>query len=80
MSRKYKVTQIKSQTNYQKKSTEKIAIKKAIFPWSRFPAEDTMLGPEMKATGEVLGIGKGDTKKIAELRASQKALTYLNVS
>ena len=54
----YTIEQIKSQTNYLKKSTKKIAIKKAIFPWSRFPAEDTMLGPEMKATGEVLGIGK----------------------
>ena len=54
----YTIKQIKSQTNYLKKSTKKIAIKKAIFPWSRFPAEDTMLGPEMKATGEVLGIGK----------------------
>ena len=39
-------------------SSNKVAIKKAIFPWSRFPAEDTMLGPEMKATGEVLGVGK----------------------
>ena len=49
---------VKKNTSYLNSSTEKIAIKKAIFPWSRFPAEDTMLGPEMKATGEVLGIGK----------------------
>ena len=49
---------IKKTTNYLNSSTNKVAIKKAIFPWSRFPAEDTMLGPEMKATGEVLGIGK----------------------
>ncbi len=48
---------IKSKTKYLNSTTEKIAVKKAIFPWSRFPAEDTMLGPEMKATGEVLGIG-----------------------
>jgi carbamoyl-phosphate synthase large subunit len=48
---------IKKNTEYLNNSTKKIAIKKAIFPWSRFPAEDTMLGPEMKATGEVLGIG-----------------------
>ena len=49
---------VKNNSSYLNSSTEKIAIKKAIFPWSRFPAEDTMLGPEMKATGEVLGIGK----------------------
>ena len=49
---------VKKNSSYLNSSTEKIAIKKAIFPWSRFPAEDTMLGPEMKATGEVLGIGK----------------------
>ena len=48
---------IKVKTKYLNSTTEKIAVKKAIFPWSRFPAEDTMLGPEMKATGEVLGIG-----------------------
>ena len=48
---------IKGKTKYLNSTTEKIAVKKAIFPWSRFPAEDTMLGPEMKATGEVLGIG-----------------------
>ena len=54
----YTINDIKDKTNYLNSSTEKIAIKKAIFPWSRFPAEDTMLGPEMKATGEVLGIGK----------------------
>jgi len=54
----YTINEIKDKTNYLNSSTKKIAIKKAIFPWSRFPAEDTMLGPEMKATGEVLGIGK----------------------
>ena len=48
---------IKKNTEYLNNATKKIAIKKAIFPWTRFPAEDTMLGPEMKATGEVLGIG-----------------------
>ena len=54
----YSIEEIKEKTSYLDSTTEKIAIKKAIFPWSRFPAEDTMLGPEMKATGEVLGIGK----------------------
>jgi carbamoyl-phosphate synthase large subunit len=32
------------------------AIKEAVMPWQRFPDEDTILGPEMRATGEVMGI------------------------
>jgi carbamoyl-phosphate synthase large subunit len=32
-------------------------VKEAVMPWKRFPAEDTVLGPEMRATGEVMGIG-----------------------
>ena len=35
------------------------AVKEAVLPWSRFPTEDTILGPEMRATGEVMGIGAG---------------------
>jgi len=31
-------------------------VKEAVFPWSRFPGIDTVLGPEMKSTGEVMGI------------------------
>ena len=33
-----------------------IAIKEAVFPFNRFPGVDTVLGPEMKSTGEVMGI------------------------
>ena len=35
-----------------------IAVKKVVFPFSRFPGEDIVLGPEMKSTGEVMGIDK----------------------
>ncbi len=35
-----------------------IAVKEAVFPFSRFPGVDTLLGPEMKSTGEVMGIDK----------------------
>jgi carbamoyl-phosphate synthase large subunit len=34
-----------------------IAVKEAVFPFSKFPGVDTLLGPEMKSTGEVMGIG-----------------------
>jgi len=33
-----------------------IAVKEAVFPFNRFPGVDTVLGPEMKSTGEVMGI------------------------
>jgi len=36
-----------------------VACKEAVLPWDRFPEEDTLLGPEMRATGEVMGIGPG---------------------
>ena len=32
------------------------AVKEAVLPWNRFPDEDIILGPEMRATGEVMGI------------------------
>jgi carbamoyl-phosphate synthase large subunit len=33
-----------------------IGVKEAVFPFARFPGVDTVLGPEMKSTGEVMGI------------------------
>jgi carbamoyl-phosphate synthase large subunit len=33
-----------------------IAVKEAVFPFARFPGVDTILGPEMRSTGEVMGI------------------------
>ncbi|MDD4179186.1 MAG: carbamoyl-phosphate synthase large subunit [Candidatus Margulisbacteria bacterium] len=35
---------------------EHIAVKEAVFPFSRFPGADAILGPEMRSTGEVMGI------------------------
>ena len=36
-----------------------IAVKEAVFPFARFPGVDTLLGPEMRSTGEVMGLDKG---------------------
>ncbi|WP_158744837.1 carbamoyl-phosphate synthase large subunit [Acidisphaera sp. L21] len=33
-----------------------VAVKEAVFPFARFPNVDTILGPEMKSTGEVMGL------------------------
>ncbi|MBU0504423.1 carbamoyl-phosphate synthase large subunit [bacterium] len=38
---------------------EHVCVKEAVFPFSKFPGVDTLLGPEMRSTGEVMGI---DTK------------------
>ena len=35
------------------------AVKEAVFPFKRFPGVDTLLGPEMKSTGEVMGLDRG---------------------
>ncbi|MEQ8196325.1 MAG: carbamoyl phosphate synthase large subunit, partial [Rhodospirillales bacterium] len=35
-----------------------VAVKEAVFPFARFPGVDIILGPEMKSTGEVMGLDK----------------------
>jgi carbamoyl-phosphate synthase large subunit len=35
-----------------------VSVKEAVLPFSRFPSVDTLLGPEMRSTGEVMGIGE----------------------
>ncbi|MBL4786042.1 MAG: carbamoyl-phosphate synthase large subunit [Cohaesibacteraceae bacterium] len=35
-----------------------VAVKEAVFPFARFPGVDTLLGPEMRSTGEVMGLDK----------------------
>jgi carbamoyl-phosphate synthase large subunit len=51
-----------------------ISVKEAVLPFERFPGTDTILGPEMRSTGEVMGIdvdfGKAFAK--AELGANQR--------
>jgi carbamoyl-phosphate synthase large subunit len=38
------------------KKLKHIAVKEAVFPFARFPGVDTILGPEMRSTGEVMGL------------------------
>jgi carbamoyl-phosphate synthase large subunit len=35
------------------------SVKEAVFPFAKFPGVDTLLGPEMRSTGEVMGVGLG---------------------
>jgi len=43
-----------------------IAVKEAVFPFARFPGVDTILGPEMKSTGEVMGIDRDFSRAFAK--------------
>ena len=40
------------------KPQKHIAVKEAVFPFARFPGVDTVLGPEMRSTGEVMGLAE----------------------
>jgi carbamoyl-phosphate synthase large subunit len=42
----------------EEREPEHIAIKEAVFPFVKFPGTDVVLGPEMKSTGEVMGIDR----------------------
>ncbi|WP_040304429.1 carbamoyl-phosphate synthase large subunit [Ahrensia sp. R2A130] len=44
-----------------------VAVKEAVFPFARFPGVDTLLGPEMRSTGEVMGLD--DTFALAFAKA-----------
>ena len=40
------------------KKLNHVAVKEAVFPFNRFPGVDVLLGPEMRSTGEVMGLDK----------------------
>ncbi len=61
------------------------SVKESVFPFAKFPGVDTLLGPEMKSTGEVMGTGKtfGEAFYKASLGASselpQKGVAFISV-
>jgi carbamoyl-phosphate synthase large subunit len=52
-------------------------VKSPVFPWSKFPGVDTVLGPEMKSTGEVMGAADnfGEAFAKAQISAGQRLPT-----
>ncbi|HEB69143.1 MAG TPA: carbamoyl phosphate synthase large subunit, partial [Desulfobulbus sp.] len=54
------------------------AVKEAVFPFDRFENVDTLLGPEMKSTGEVMGID--DSLGLAMAKSQQAAGQHLPMS
>src|SRR6202034_995787 len=61
-------------------------VKSPVFPWGKFPGVDTVLGPEMKSTGEVMGVADnfGEAFAKAQLSAGQqlplKGTIFLSVN
>jgi len=50
-------------------------VKSPVFPWNKFPGVDTVLGPEMKSTGEVMGVADNFGEAFAKLRP-RRARSY----
>ncbi len=68
----------KKLNNFSELKTEKLAyvgVKEAVFPFNMFPEVDPLLGPEMRATGEVMGLA--DTFGLAFFKAEEAAGTKL---
>ena len=55
------------------------SVKEAVFPFNRFPGVDTILGPEMKSTGEVMGVGEtfGEAFVKSQVAAGMKHMANL---
>ena len=63
-----------------------VAVKEAVMPFERFPGVDTLLGPEMRSTGEVMGIDRtfglafSKAEAAAGVRLPTKGTVFISVS
>jgi carbamoyl-phosphate synthase large subunit len=57
---------------FKPKRKEHIAVKEAVFPFNKLPGADLILGPEMKSTGEVMGISTSFGESFAKSQSSAK--------
>ena len=57
---------------YKPKLKNHIAVKEAVFPFNKLPGADLILGPEMKSTGEVMGISKSFGESFAKAQEACK--------
>ncbi|NQZ14938.1 MAG: carbamoyl-phosphate synthase large subunit [Alphaproteobacteria bacterium] len=55
-------------------SADHTAVKAPVFPFDRFPGTDTILGPEMKSTGEVMGIDKDVAQAFAKSQLAARTM------
>ena len=66
-----------SQFNLKKKDIKHFGVKEAVFPFNMFPTIDPILGPEMRSTGEVLGMA--DSYGMAFFKSQEAALSPLPI-
>jgi len=69
---------LKDQGITQEVVPEYFSVKEAVFPFIKFPGVDPLLGPEMKSTGEVMGVGKSFGEAFA--KSQRAAGVHLNQS
>ena len=62
---------------YESLSPELSFVKEAVMPFDKFPLVDPILGPEMKSTGEVMGIGKTLGKHMLKPSSQQRKILSL---
>ncbi len=62
---------LKDFDGFKTKKIPYVGVKEAVFPFNMFPAVDPLLGPEMRATGEVMGLA--DTFGLAFYKAQESA-------
>ncbi|MGE4335551.1 MAG: carbamoyl-phosphate synthase large subunit [Pigmentiphaga sp.] len=61
------------------------SVKEAVFPFVKFPGVDTILGPEMKSTGEVMGVGESfgeafvKSQLAASVRLPEDGIAFISV-
>jgi len=63
-----KIAQLKTEGVIHNRKFDHVAVKVPVFPFARFPKVDAVLGPEMKSTGEVMGIDRDFRRAFAKGR------------
>ena len=53
-----------------------VAVKESVFPFAKFPGVDTILGPEMRSTGEVMGIADTFARAFGKAHARERASSW----
>jgi carbamoyl-phosphate synthase large subunit len=66
-----------SDFNLKKRTIKHYGVKEAVFPFNMFPSIDPLLGPEMRSTGEVLGMA--DSYGMAFFKSQEAALSSLPI-
>jgi carbamoyl-phosphate synthase large subunit len=70
----------------REQTLDHVAVKEAVFPFVKFPGVDTILGPEMRSTGEVMGIASdfptafGKAQAAAGVRLPESGSVFITVT